>query len=259
VAKKKTESAWEDLPSTPSLNRGIFIDIIGMEGTGKSTFALTLPGPIAYVDIDQSVDRAKRTEGTKVRVIRVNYALTVGMSNEEVSKACRPAWNKAAESLTEAIGDWASSAVIDTGTEAWELKRLSSFGTLNPSGNRMDRLYGPVNASFRLMLRTVYRTNKKHLVIVHQMYDEYMDKMRDGKVQSVRTGNKVPRGFKEVGYMSDVQIKTFKEDGEFKAEIITCKVPPNGPSLEGVILEDDQCNFATVMSMATDTELEEWR
>lgn len=255
-------SGWEDMDvrvSRPgAINRGLFIDIIGVENSGKSSFALTMPGRIAYADIDQSVDRAYKPPSKKVNIHPVRYSLPLGISKEQIRTIAHAAWSGMEQKVRAAAATWADSAVLDTGTEGWELKRFDSFGELNPKGRRMDRLYGPVNAQFRQFLRSVYRDNKKHLAIIHQTYDEYIDKMKDGEMQSIRTGKKIPKGFKEISYMADLQVKTFREDGVFKVEVLVCKLPPNGPTIEGVVLEGEDATFAGVVAMATGTEVEQW-
>jgi len=264
VAITKPTSKWEDLPdsSVAVMRRGIFMDIVGLEGQGKSSLAMTLAhvGPIGFVDIDQSSDRARRPDTKKakagIKVLPVRYAVAPG---EDATKSvCGPAWLRMANQVEEAAKSWAKGIVIDTGTEDWELIRLGSFGTLNPKGNRMDRLYGPVNARYRTHLRSVYRANSKHLVTIHQLKDEYKDVMIDGQKQSIKTGKQVPGGFKEIGYLADMRIRCFREKGDFKAEIVLCKLAPNGPALEGQVLEDDQLDFAYIVALATGTEREDW-
>lgn len=253
---------WQELAdsSVAIMKRGLFMDIVGLEGTGKSSLALTLAhvGPIGYADIDQSVDRARKPDDKVarkgIRTLPVRYVASP--SEEETKRICGEAWTGMAKQVETA--DWAKGIVIDTATEDWELIRLGAFGTLNPKGNRMDRLYGPVNARFRMHLRGIYRDRGQHLVTVHQLKEEYKDVMKDGQMQSVRTGKHVPAGFKEIGYLADLRVRCFREDGEFKARIELCKLPPNGPSLEGQELEGEMLDFAYIIALATGTEREEW-
>jgi len=256
---------WEDLSSMSTSNiprRGIFMDITGLEGAGKSSLAMTLAevGPLGYVDIDQSADRAKKPEGKKqrdgIKILPVRYA--IGLSEETVKANCAEAWFNLEKRVGEAAARWAKGVVIDTGTEGWELIRLASFGTLTPRGRRMDRLYGPVNAKYRQLHRTVYRTHGKHLITIHQLKEEYVDRLKEGEMQSVRTGKMLRAGFKEIGYLSDLAVRCYREDGEFKAEIQVCKLSPNGPALEGVSVEGDDLNFASILALATDTTREDW-
>jgi hypothetical protein len=248
------------LPGVSAMKRGIFMDVIGLEGQGKSSLALTLAeaGPVAYLDIDQSVDRARKPERKKererVKVLPVRYG--IGATQEVVKAECGKAWLYMRRNV-DAAG-WAKGAVIDTATEGWELLRLGSFGTLTPTGRRMDRLYGPVNAEYRQFIRSIYRTRGLHLITVHQLKDEYVDKMKDGEAQSVRTGNHVRAGFKEMGYLADIVVRCHRKKGEFSATIEVCKLGPNGPDLEGMEVEGENLSFLSIVAMATGTDKEGW-
>lgn len=47
---------WEEVDDEVDYTRGAVIDIIGPEGTGRSTLALTMGGPIAYINSDEKID-----------------------------------------------------------------------------------------------------------------------------------------------------------------------------------------------------------
>ena len=261
---------WADLPSAAASmaalqSRGIFMDIVGLEGGGKSSLALTLArlGKLAYIDIDQSVDRARKPDSKKerenIKVLPVRYLTAMGMSEAQVQAIAAPAWANMGTKLDSAVSTWARGAVIDTGSETWELARLSAAGTLNPHGKRMDRVYGPINAKMRQLFRSVNRTHCKHLVTIHMLKDEYQDKINSsGEQVSIKTGKHVRAGFKEVGYLCDVVVRCFREKGEFKGEILLNKLPPAGPSLEGMELEGEQLDFSYIVGLSTETEPEEW-
>lgn len=259
-----TTMKWESLSDRPTVpKRGIFMDIIGIEGSGKSSLAMTLgrSGGVGYIDIDQSADRARRPDDRKARdrikIVSVSYP--VGMTEKIVIEECRKAWSHTLSMIREASAGWATGGIVlDTGTEAWELRRLAAFGTLTPKG-RTDTLYGPVNASFRNTMRSVYRDDHRHLITIHQMREEWKDKIVNGQKIGIKTGRMVRTGFKEIPYMSDIIVQCERDKGEFKATVVLCKLSPNGPSMEGMELADDQLDFAEIVGMATDTEPDQWR
>jgi hypothetical protein len=100
---------------------------------------------------------------------------------------------------------------------------------------------------------------------VHQLKDDYADRLKDGEMQSFKTGKHVRAGFKEVGFLCDVVIRCFRDNkdeddtGKFKAEVEICKLPPNGPDLEGTILYGDMLDVGWVIATATGTEAEDWK
>lgn len=256
-------SQWETLTDSVEAfkKRGIHMDIVGLEGDGKSSLAMTLAhiGPIAYINIDQSVDRAKRPKikdiKSRVKIHTISYA--AHPDADEMKKICGPIWSRSDKMIKEAAAGFARGVVIDTATEDWELLRLGSFGTVTPKG-RTDRLYGPVNARFRTHLRQVYRTYGKHLITITQLKDEYKDKMVNGQIQSMKTGGHVPVGFKELGFLCDMRIRVTRSGSDFSGVIELCKLPPMGPSLEGIQLEEDELDFASIVARATDTDREDW-
>ncbi len=255
-------AAWEEMPDRQTKpKRGIMINIDGAEGTGKTSLALTLAkiGMIAYIDTDQSIDRAQRPampKGKKFQAKLIPIRYRAGINPETIKATCLPAWKQAKNASHEAAKDWAKGGVIaDSATELWEILRLGVFGTLTPQG-RTDRLYGPLNSEFRQWLRTVNRVYMKHLVCINQMKDQYKEGKTKG--ESVKTGELERVGFKELGYLADMTLRTFKEDGVFKVRIEMCKLAPNGPALEGTELEDDDVDLVKILAMVTGTEEEEW-
>ena len=261
-----TGADWEPVNDTSvPRNRGIFMSVNGRDGAGKSSLAMTLAemGPLAYVDIDRSSDRAlkpatkKQREG--IKVLPVSYA--VALDEDENKKICEAVWENLAAKVRAAANDWAKGVVIDTGDELWELKRFASFGKQSGSGRRMDRVYGPVNAQFRQLLRDVYRNSKRHLILTHKMKEEYQDKKNSqGEDVSVKTGKWVSAGFKEIPYMADVIVEAFQnEDNEFAVKIVNCKLGPIGPSMRGQELTGEDATFAGIVALATGTDRDEWR
>lgn len=260
LVKSKSKAAaegpgWEDHASHPGITaRGIHLDIVGMEGTGKSSLALTLAefGSIAYVNIDQSIDRAKQPESKKERerVKRLDVVYAAGLGEEATRSSCVPAWSNTVKRVEEAAATFAAGVVMDTGTELWELNRLAAFGTLTPKG-RTDRLYGPVNARQRNLFR-LHRRHKKHLVTIHQYKDDYRDKP-DGT--SVKTGKMVRAGFKEMGYLADIVVECFFKDGEFGARYLVNKL---APYLQETEIDPDSLTFAEIITSSTGTELSAW-
>lgn len=260
--ESKQTAAWGDMADRPTRpKRGIMINIDGPEGTGKSSLALTAAriGPVAYADSDQSADRAQRPEMPKgkkfvAKVLPIKYR--AGIGEEAVKNSCLPAWKLAKNGTLEAAKDWATGGVIaDTATELWEILRLGVFGTLTPQG-RTDRLYGPLNAEFRQWIRTITRHHMRNLIMINQMKDQYREGNKKG--ESIRTGELERVGFKELGYLADMTLRTYKEDGEFKVRIEMCKLAPNGPALEGSEFEGDDLDLVKLLCAVTGTEEKDW-
>lgn len=253
-------SVWRELSEQQTRpKRGIFILVDGDEGTGKTSLALTLAklGTIAYVDIDQSIDRAQRPtmpKGKKfsAKVIPVRYNIAM---NEAKNKAsCLPAWKGARAATLEAAKSWANTVIVDTGDEMWDVLRFGAFGTLTPKG-LIKNLYGPVNGAFRQWIRTIHRHNMRHLVFTNKMREQWA-KGADGV--DAPTGKKERIGFREVGYLADMAVRTIKVKGEFKVKVTLCKLAPNGPALEGQVFEGEEADLVHILCLATATEPSDW-
>lgn len=255
-------TTWEDLPAMTSRpKRGIMVNLDGVEGGGKSSLALTLArlGPVGVVDPDQGLDRAFRPtmpKGRKMKVQSIPIKYVAGLGSESSKNSCMPAWKAAKSMSLEAAEKWATGGIIiDTASEIWEVLRLGAFGTLTPKG-RTDSLYGPVNAEFRQWLRNIQRTHMRNLILINQVKDEWIKNKKSG--ESMKSGKKERVGFKELGYLADMTLRCYREGGEFKARVEICKLAPNGPAMEGQIIEGDDLDLVKIFAMMTGTEEEEW-
>jgi hypothetical protein len=258
-----SEAGWQQaLPEFT--RRTVFMDIIGASGTGRTSLALTAPGPVAVINADEKVDGVVQPHVRAGKDIRVaTFGFVAGhAAKQDIAVRAGIVWDRVCGWLDDST-KWAKTTVFDTGTEGWELIRLARFGEMNPKGNRMDALYGPVNAEFRSTFKRFRQQEYTNLITLHQVKDEYQDKVRDGKPVSVRTGREVRAGFKEMQYMADVVIRTGRgmngvftatvEKGWFNAatEGLTFEGPPS-------IDEPMSCHFANIMALITETEASEW-
>lgn len=254
IATNLSDIAWEEGPAEFT-RRCTFVHIYGDTGTGRTTLALTAPGPIglahAAEKIDGIVQRAVAVK--KVRV--VNFGGTFRGDAQTIADQAGPVWNRLAASWYDAIDNWASTVIMDTDTEGWELLRLARFGELNPKG-RTDSLYGPVNAEWRSMFKHFLTQQRCNVISIGQSKEEYIDKVVQGKLVSQRTGRTIRAGQKQIPILADVVLRTGRmDDGGFN--VIVEKGWFNAHS-EGMAFEGDDCNFPNIMSLITETDASEW-
>lgn len=228
------------------------MDIIGPEGTGRSSLALTAPGPMAYINSDEKIQGVIQRYAKQKSIKVATYGFTATGNKQADIDAANPVWNRVLGWMRDAK-TWARTTVFDTATEGWEMCRLGNFGELNPKG-RVDSNYGPVNAEFRGTFKQ-YRGSDCNLISIHQVKDVYIDKLVNGQKSSIRTGATQRAGFKEFGYIADVVVETSKVNGVFRATIT--KGWWNATA-EGLTLENEDITFANIMSMITETEQSEW-
>ena len=257
-ATVKTSDDWVDA-TTEFTQRTCIMDIIGAEGTGRTRLALTAPGPIALINADEKINGIVQPFVRKGKSIKVaTFGLTATNDKQATLTAAEMVWAKVRGWMNDSRR-WARTTVFDTATEGWEVCRLANFGELNPKGNRMDRLYGPVNAEFRSTFKAFRIAGVNNLITIHQVKDHYIDKIVNGEQKSINTGTTKRAGFKEFGYIADVVIRTGKrlERGE---TVFTATIEKGwmNTQLEGVTLEGNDIRFPYILSLITETEESEW-
>lgn len=249
-------SGWEAAP-TERQRKVVFMDIYGDTNTGRTTFALTAPGPIGVAHTAEKVDGIIEPFAKKKEVRWINFGGSFVGNPQEVATKAALRWDKMSSAWKAAIGDWARTLIMDTAYEGWEMIRLARFGELKPKG-RIDNLYGPVNAEWRGLFKPFKDQNYTNIITIHQAKEEYVDKLNkaNGQVTSHRTGRLVHAGMKEMRYMADVVIRM-----ERRPDYTVVAIIEKGwfnPDVIGLELEGDQATFPVVMSMITGEDESEW-
>lgn len=264
---------WVDSTSTFT-QRCVFMDISGLENSGKTSLALSAPGSIALIHAAEKINGVVQPyvkAGKKVREHRYGFIGTGDPVKDQ--QAAIPVWNGLRLAHLDAVGKWARTVIHDTGNQSWEMVRLAHHGQLNPKGNRMDALWGPVNNAYRSMLANTYRSQTKtNVITLHHLGDQYVDKMKEGKMQSVKTGRLVRKGgFKEIPFIAEVMVECHrKPDGGFMSII---KKGWFNTNIENIELDHEfmdalgystnpitgsAVHFASIMAYITDTPEMEW-
>lgn len=267
--------------STAASAPRIIISTEGIDGSGKSDFALSAPKPLAYFVMDRGFEATK--EETKIRlrlddVDEARYSFDkadagTGVDSTTIAKACdaaawtpfktdytialtkgRPILDKARKTIVR----WEPyrSIVVDSTSETWETCRLARFGKLEQIP---PPLYTAVNAEFRgHIIRAAFKSNC-NVIFVHKIGDEYINKVNaQGKEIGVKTGKLVRKGFKEMNYQVPNIIRHSRELTEpiperYHIEVLKCV----NPDLEGMDLSG--LDFATFATMVfPDTDLDYW-
>jgi len=229
-------------PKTASLSKRLIIQVEGHEKTGKTHFALTAPGPIAYFGLDigdegviekfLAAGKDIITPDDNVRVPNVIEMASDGPRIDAVG-----AWEQMKKAFVACCrSPQVRSIVWDTATEVWELIRLARFGKLSQV---MPVQYGPVNAEMRGLIRIAYDSNK-NFIMLHKMKAEYVNDKRTGKYERA--------GFNDTEYIVQVNLRTIHdpESGEFGIEVINAR---QNMTLCGQIFMGDLCAFPMLATM----------
>lgn len=176
----------------------------------------------------------------------------------DTADAATRIWEKFMDRYRMAL-DTYRSVVIDTGTELWELHRLSRFGKMEQV---KPHHYGVPNGEHRELFRMANDAGV-NLVYLMKMKDEYIDDKRTGGVQ--------PSGFKDAPFQSQVNVHLHRvsdDDGKLSfaatVEPYDQKKTPYGgcrinPSVEGITFTEPDCSFADLAQMIIpDSEAGDW-
>ena len=254
--------SFKKVNSTPP--RRLVAAVDGLEKEGKTHFALTAPGPIAYCAFDIGDEGVvEKVQHTKA-VHKADYFISVekGMSPEDVMKLAMPVWD-------QFIYDWKTmmaelkaghlmTGVLDTGSEAWEVLRLARFGKLTQI---MPHNYTALNTEYRNLVREVFST-PGNLVILHKLKKEWINDPLTGKGN--KTGNYERAGYADTGFLVQANLvawrekdmATGKKSGAFHITVNDCR---QNPMIAGLDLEGPMAHWAWLgVNVYPDTSLEDW-
>lgn len=218
---------WDSVDSLNS--KCVLMETYGEPDSGKSTFALTAPGPIAYIHSFEKVGGLiQRTvnSGKEVRPCGVGGMLRG--ESAEVGRIAKAEVRRLENALTDAYA-WARTIVIDNHTDMWHMVQLARLGSMtqaerSPEDKRMGQLvYGEMNAQwnsiikqFRVMASKYNRTN---LILIGKSTDEYKGNQA--------TGRRIAHGMKDNAGNCDVRLC-------MKCELVPIPGAPRGTMPDSV-------------------------
>lgn len=265
ITNHDDQPLWEDVPDDDN-RRCVLMEAYGDTDTGRSTFALTAPGPIAYIHTYEKVGglfQPIKKAGKEVRPCKVGGVMR-GSTEEVMALA-----SAAAARLEHAIADaysWARSIILDTHTEMWQIIQLARLGSLSRDERKEKDIqkgqlvYAEINARWKSIMKhhrvQADLTNYTNLIIIGQTTEEYKKVPNSHSNAKQATGRTIAAGMKETGYLCDVRLRLKRSrESEFSAVI---EKPWNAGHLRGFEVEGEQLNFADIMGMITETDASEW-
>lgn len=228
--------------------RRLIIDIHGMERSGKTTLALTAPGPIAYMQLDpggEDIVPKIRRRFPKKQLYLAKYFVDVkpGLNPAQVEELATPVWQRFTKDYEAALQQF-RTVVVDTATEGWELLRLAEFGKV---AQVKPIHYGPVNAEYRRLLRIPYNT-ACNVIFIHKMKRTYKNDNWNGEYERA--------GFGGTGYEVQAEILLFRDEDGFQAEILNCR---QNAELQNEIVPEPMCDFPGIAQLVyPDTSAKDW-
>lgn len=228
------------------VNRRI-ISIEGLEKSGKTHWALTAPGPIAYFNFDVGFEGVidKFVDGTvsSKDVYVADYQTPLASENQSLYLNV---WKKFWDDYTNALSQKEiRTLVVDTATECWEILRMGRFGKLSKV---LPIHYGPVNAEFEYLFKTSYE-HDKNIILIHKYVDEYINDKPTGKFKRA--------GYSKMGYVVQDVLRAHREENTADFSVSVLMSRKNIDKI-GMEFEGDLSSFPYVMAGITDTTPEEW-
>lgn len=261
--------------STELTNR-IIASIEGPQGTGKDHFALTGPGPITLFNFDCGIEgvverfvrKGKRIiiagdpklKRAGAKYASYHFARPIPIRGESrkseaylerVKGLAYPIWERFISDLNEFYNSDARTGIIDTGGAAYALARFAFHGMDKGRPSAKDDPYGQksgdMKAIFQGLITDGYNYNK-NMLWLHRVKEEWKSNQPTGKL--------ISDGYNQTPYEVQVVLRTKKSTkGVFSVEVMKCRPDT---TMEGEEFEGKQCNFATVMSAVTGTDIEDW-
>lgn len=186
----------------------------GKEKRGKTFWAFTAPGPIAVIASDTGTENVVRQMQRAGKEIEL-YRYQVPPSGEQVSVYDRE-WVKLENAYQAVLKSDYRTLITDTATEVWEMMRLARFGKLTQV---MPHHYGPVNAEFKELVKSVCAKPGLNSIWIHQLKKEYKQG-KEGK--DAWTGGWERAGFSGMPYLVDAVIEHYidLDDRSFGVRIL---------------------------------------
>lgn len=229
-------SDWNKLQIlTPDDPKSIIWASRGGDGSGKSYFGVTAPGPVFVAGFDPSgmdrVDKRVRAE----REIRIGrYGFTASVYNgdrEKIKKAATPIWDRFVDEYRASLAHFKKlgrgTVLWDREDMSWGLRRYAAFGGQKNEGSKTGALdYGDLNEEYIGLIQEA-RDAQVNLGLLQGLTDKWVAKFdaMSGKMKNYNTGELVADGFKKLPDHVDITLD-HRWDAKKKAYVTTIRKFP---------------------------------
>lgn len=202
----------------------------GGDGSGKSYFACTAPGPLFVCAFDQNgierVDKTIRAQ-REIRIGRYGFNPIVYKGDRaKIKAAAAPIWARFVDEYLTALDHMKKlgrgTVIWDREDMSWGLRRYAEWGAQKNEGSRTGALdYGDLNEEYIGLLQRARECNA-NLGLLQGLTDKWVAKFdaQTGKMKNYNTGELVPDGFKKLADFADITLD-HKWDQAKKAYVIT--------------------------------------
>jgi len=237
----------------------LIVAVDGMEKSGKTNFALTAPGEIAYQSLDIGTEGVIDKFQTQKTIHLAQYRCLTekGDTPEITMKKALPIWETFLDDFRKVTiprmkTGQVRTTVWDTGSEIWELQRLARLGKLTQV---LPHHYTALNVEYQNLLKEVYLDTPGNLIILHRLKAEWKN---DATGKGTKTGLYERKGFAETGFAVQVNAATWRDPktGTFHLTVKDCR---QNEKLMGLDLTDEMATFPWLgVHVFPDSDLSDW-
>jgi hypothetical protein len=225
------------------MKRRLIMSVEALEGAGKTRFALTTPAPIALINLDEGLEGLVEPFQERKAIYVASVKLTTSGKREEIIGAAEKELAKVETNYQTALKQ-ARSIIIDTGTELWELLRLSAFGRLDKV---MPHQYAEPNQMMTRLIKQAYDSDA-NLIITHRLKPEWVNDKKTGAYEF--------SGMKDVPFLVQCHARMWRDEDGYHLRVGKCR---QNASIVGLELTNGMIDFQTLASFVfPDSEPKDW-
>jgi len=212
-APKKVE--YKKATSEPPQRLVMSID--GMPKSGKTEFALSLPGPLVVHDFNFGLEGVVEKHLPHKEIFQFKYAVPItarlpGSTNSSLVEPASRVWEEFVTNFRASLQDM-RSVVVDTGSEIWELLRLARLGKLTQVP---PMKYGEVNAEFRQLTQLALNQNHANVIYIHKVKPVYKNEQKTEETERA--------GFGDIEYDVQTVLRTNRDYSKSGADQFSLKI-----------------------------------
>ncbi len=237
--------------------RRLVMRIGGHDKEGKTHFGLTMPAPIALINIDRGLE-GMYEKFARIKELHLSEDFRAMPSKDMGDNEKR--WEAIMSAYISALEDTHMRSILfDTDTEGWEIVRLAYLGKLI---GVKELKYPEINSIFRgiIDMALAYDKNVIFTCRLKKQYVKTGKKSQAGYDESAWNGKYEEAGFGEFRSIvqANLRAKIIDEDGKKipTIRIINCRqnMQMNGEVFEG----EDACFSWVAANIIEGTSPEEW-
>lgn len=202
--KQKDWGAYEALDSSPS--QSIVWASTGGDGSGKSHFGLTAPGPIFVCAFDAygmgRVSPALKRD-KDIRIARYPFnGREFGTDKQKTGTAASALWDRSRDDFDMAL-EKSRTILIDREDMMYEIQRYANFGAQSDA----PKEYGPLYIEYGWLIQKAQAANV-NLGLLRGIREKWVSKFDPGKGKMVahNTGEMIPDGMKKIPDLVDITL-----------------------------------------------------